>query len=53
VQLTIEYAPEPPFSAGRPETAPPQVVERVLAGMKTLAAERRAGAEAAAAQMPH
>lgn len=26
IQLTIEYAPEPPFTAGRPETAPPDVL---------------------------
>jgi cyclohexyl-isocyanide hydratase len=26
VQLSLEHAPEPPFTAGRPETAPPSVV---------------------------
>jgi putative intracellular protease/amidase len=51
VQLTIEYAPAPPFDAGRPETAPPELVARMLAGMQGLAAERRAGAEAAAARI--
>lgn len=25
-QLILEYAPEPPFNAGRPETAPPEVL---------------------------
>jgi transcriptional regulator GlxA family with amidase domain len=29
VQLGIEYAPEPPFDAGSPDTAPAQVVELV------------------------
>ncbi len=29
VQLSIQYAPEPPFSSGTPETAPPQVLETV------------------------
>ncbi|MBB6123416.1 DJ-1/PfpI family protein [Sphingobium subterraneum] len=29
IQLTIEYAPEPPFNAGRPETAPPAVYQGV------------------------
>ncbi len=29
VQLGIEYAPEPPFSAGSPDTAPPQIVVAV------------------------
>jgi putative intracellular protease/amidase len=51
VQLMIEYAPAPPFNSGRPETAPPQVLARVRAGMETMAASRRAGARAAAAAM--
>ena len=29
IQLGIEYAPAPPFDAGRPETAPPAVLERI------------------------
>jgi cyclohexyl-isocyanide hydratase len=29
IQLQIEYAPEPPFDAGRPETAPPEIVARM------------------------
>jgi transcriptional regulator GlxA family with amidase domain len=29
IQLGIEYDPQPPFSAGSPRTAPPQVVESV------------------------
>ncbi len=28
IQLCIEYDPQPPFSAGSPQKAPPQVVER-------------------------
>lgn len=31
LQLQLEYAPAPPFDAGRPETAPHAVVERVRA----------------------
>ena len=27
LQLALEYAPAPPFNAGRPETAPPEVLE--------------------------
>ncbi len=30
IQLLIEYAPAPPFNAGRPETAPPAVLEQVV-----------------------
>ena len=29
VQLGLEYAPEPPFNSGRPETAPPEILARV------------------------
>jgi len=29
IQLSIEYDPQPPFTAGSPETAPPQVVARL------------------------
>jgi len=31
IQLSIEYDPQPPFDAGSPEKAPPQVVERLRA----------------------
>lgn len=31
VQLGIEYDPQPPFTAGSPETAPPEVVEALRA----------------------
>lgn len=48
IQLGLEYAPEPPFASDRPETAPPEVVERVKAGMATLMPERRAAIHRAA-----
>jgi cyclohexyl-isocyanide hydratase len=31
IQLGIEYAPEPPFQAGSPNTAPPDLVKRMRA----------------------
>ena len=31
LQLGVEYAPDPPFNAGRPETAPPEVLALVKA----------------------
>ncbi|MGH7309224.1 MAG: DJ-1/PfpI family protein [Candidatus Rokuibacteriota bacterium] len=34
IQLSIEYDPQPPFSAGSPRTAPPQVVERARQRMR-------------------
>lgn len=51
VQLGLEYAPEPPFQSGRPETAPPEILARVRAGMDKVRAQRRAEAEAAARAM--
>ncbi|HEV3045057.1 MAG TPA: DJ-1/PfpI family protein [Roseiarcus sp.] len=48
IQLNIEYAPAPPFSAGRPETAPPEVVASVRSrGAKGRAERERLVAEAA------
>jgi len=29
IQLQLEYAPDPPFDTGRPETAPPELVARL------------------------
>lgn len=49
VQLGLEYAPEPPFNAGRPETAPADVLAFYTAAMGKIRERRRAEAEAAAA----
>jgi putative intracellular protease/amidase len=38
IQLIIEYDPQPPFDAGSPEKAPPEMVEAVLAGVRAAAA---------------
>ena len=51
VQLSIEYAPAPPFDAGRPETAPADVLALVNARMAQLSPGRLAAAKAAAARM--
>jgi cyclohexyl-isocyanide hydratase len=51
IQLGIEYAPAPPFDAGRPETAPPAVLATVQKLMDSRLADRRAAAERAAAMM--
>jgi putative intracellular protease/amidase len=45
IQLGIEYDPQPPFRAGSPQTAPPEVVEGVRQRMRT-----RMEAEATAAR---
>jgi transcriptional regulator GlxA family with amidase domain len=51
VQLSIEYAPAPPFNAGRPETAPAEVLALVEAKLATLLPARWASAETAAARL--
>jgi transcriptional regulator GlxA family with amidase domain len=45
IQLMLEYAPAPPFSAGDPETAPAEVVERVRERTAQWRAARREAAE--------
>lgn len=49
LQLGLEYAPAPPFNAGRPETAPPEVLARVQRMYGAAMPERLAAAEKAAA----
>jgi cyclohexyl-isocyanide hydratase len=51
IQLQIEYAPEPPFDAGVPETAPPAILSRVRERMAAMAAKRRGAVKAAAARL--
>jgi cyclohexyl-isocyanide hydratase len=43
IQLMIEYYPHPPFASGSPNTAEPEIVERVRA-LRTAAQERRRAA---------
>ena len=40
IQLSIEYAPEPPFSGGTPFTSPPEIVKAVLDGSRERRADR-------------
>ena len=49
VQLGLEYAPEPPFNSGRPDTAPAEVLEAVSARTATSRAQRRVRLDAWAA----
>lgn len=51
IQLGLEYAPAPPFEAGRPELAPAAVLERYTKAVGPIVARRRAEAEAAAAKL--
>jgi transcriptional regulator GlxA family with amidase domain len=51
IQLGIEYAPAPPFNAGSPETAPPEVLALANQRYTAGAAQRRAAVEAAASRL--
>lgn len=51
IQLGLEYAPAPPFNAGRPETAPQAVLDRIQAFYGAAMPERLAAAKAAAARL--
>lgn len=39
IQLMLEYAPQPPYNAGTPHTAPPDLVSRLRLGSRHTAAE--------------
>jgi cyclohexyl-isocyanide hydratase len=45
IQLSIEYAPEPPFKSGTLETAPPDVVEAARASVRRITNIRHATAQ--------
>jgi cyclohexyl-isocyanide hydratase len=49
IQLALEYAPAPPFNAGRPETAPQGILDRINGIFAKAMPERLAAAEQAAA----
>ena len=51
VQLGLEYAPAPPFNAGRPETAPAAILAGYKAATASMTPARIAGAERAAAAL--
>jgi len=51
IQLAVEYAPAPPFNAGRPETAPAEVLQRIRGFYEADMGTRWAAAEKAAARV--
>ena len=51
IQLSLEYAPEPPFNAGRPELARPEILERVRAQIAKVAEPRAAATAQVAARV--
>ena len=51
IQLGIAYAPEPPFNAGTPETAPPAVLAQAQEAMRPITEQRIATALRIAARL--
>jgi cyclohexyl-isocyanide hydratase len=50
IQLGLEYNPAPPFAAGSPAIAPPDVLARVMAALAPSSERRRIAVEQAAAR---
>jgi cyclohexyl-isocyanide hydratase len=40
IQLHMQYAPEPPFNSGKPETAPPAILEKARLSLKATTEQR-------------
>lgn len=51
VQLAVEYDPHPPFHAGSPDTAPPEIRDAVLARLAPMKELRRRAVEEAAKKL--
>ncbi len=51
IQLQMAYAPEPPFNAGTPETAPAAIVARARQSVRDVTAERERTARRIAARL--
>jgi cyclohexyl-isocyanide hydratase len=51
IQLHMVYAPEPPFNAGTPETAPAAILEEAQRSVKTITAQREQTARRIAAKL--
>jgi cyclohexyl-isocyanide hydratase len=51
IQLQIEYAPDPPFDSGTPESAHPEILEEVRRSLQGITAQREATARRIAARL--
>jgi cyclohexyl-isocyanide hydratase len=51
IQLSLEYNPQPPFTAGSPETASPEVIGAVTASMGAMLTARDAASARAAERL--
>jgi len=51
IQLSMQYAPDPPFDSGTPESAPPHIVEEARAAFRGITERREATARRIAQQL--
>jgi len=51
IKLDMVYAPEPPFSSGTPETAPPAILKQARQSVQALTARRERTARRIAATL--
>jgi cyclohexyl-isocyanide hydratase len=51
IQLAIEYAPDPPFNSGTPQTAPPEVLQDARASVQKISEARLVTAKRIAARL--
>jgi len=51
IQLLMEYDPAPPFAAGSPRTARPELVESLSAARRAIQEERRRIVDRAASRL--
>jgi cyclohexyl-isocyanide hydratase len=51
IQLSMVYAPEPPFDSGTPETAPPAILQQARQSVQGITAQREATARRVAARL--
>jgi cyclohexyl-isocyanide hydratase len=51
IQLHMQYAPEPPFNSGTPETAPAAILEGARRAVRTITAQREQTARRVAARL--
>ena len=51
IQLYMQYAPEPPFSSGTPETAPPEILAGARQALAAVSRQREQTARRAAQRL--
>jgi cyclohexyl-isocyanide hydratase len=51
IQLYMQYAPEPPFNSGTPESAPAAVLEEARSAVRAITEQREATARRVAVRL--